>query len=83
MGGHGVHTTPNENNFKETDEEMLGKIQNIETIKYNPTMFHLNPLSPTAAYQIVGGAPACGCSLGGALLSYGYYAAQKRTYNIH
>ena len=80
MGGSGVHTTPNMNNFKESDEDMQGKIQRIEVVKYNPQMFH-REINAENAFNIVGGAPACACSLIGGLFSYGYYLAQPRAYN--
>ena len=35
-GGHGPHIVGNENNMKETDEEMRGKIQLAELVKFNP-----------------------------------------------
>ena len=46
MGGHGhghAHAHGNHNNKKETDEEMLGKIQRIETIKHFPNHWHMDP----------------------------------------
>ena len=82
-GGHGVHTTPNMNNMQETDEEMQGKIQLIETIKYNPNMFHIDLMDPVAVCTVMGGAPTLATTFGGAALSYGYYAAQVRPYNMH
>ena len=83
MGGHGVHTTPNMNNFQQTDEDMQGRIQSIENIKYNPNMFHANPFDSADFFKISGGAPTVGCSVVGGLLSYGYYSAQARTYNLY
>lgn len=82
-GGHGPHTTPNMNNMQETDEEMQGKIQLIETIKYNPNMFHIDICDPVALCNVMGGVPTLVTTAGGAALSYGYYAAQVRTYNMH
>ena len=41
MGGHGPHIHGNENNMKESDEEMRGKIQSAELVKFNPQNFHM------------------------------------------
>ena len=35
-GGHGPHIVGNEKNMQESDEAMLGKIQRIELVKFNP-----------------------------------------------
>ena len=83
MGGHGVHTTPNMSNMQETDEEMQAKIQSIETIKYNPNMFHLSPTDPQAIYTVLGGAPSMACGAGAGLISVAYYQAQARSYNMY
>ena len=83
MGGGAVHTHPNMNNFKETDEEMAGKIQTIETIKYNPQNFYINPTDPVAVCEVLGGAPTLATTFAGGLASYGYYASQRRTYNLY
>lgn len=61
---------------------MQTKIQRIDTIKYNPNMFH-RELNMTNFYNIAGGAPACACGLIGGMLTYGYYAVQPRTYNMY
>ena len=55
MGGG--HIARNLNNMQETDEEMLGKIQRIDTIKFNPNHWHLNMFDPSNWFRISGGAP--------------------------
>ena len=60
---------------------MVGKIQSIETIKYNPNMFHLNFTDPQTFCCVIGGAPTAALGVTGAVLSYGYYAAQARAFN--
>ena len=82
-GAHGTHTTPNMNNMQETDEQMQGKIQSIELIKYNPQMFHKDVFDPATACGLLGGAPTLATSALGGLLSYGYFASQARTYNMY
>jgi hypothetical protein len=69
-------------NLQETDEVMQTKIQRIDTVKYNPQMFH-RELSGTNVFNILGGAPSCGCAAVGGLLSYGYYASQPRQVNAY
>lgn len=83
MGGHGVHTTPNMKNHKESDEDMQNKIQQIELIKYNPNMFHLDCTDPVTVFNVIGGVPTAACGVVGSLLSYGYYASQARTFNMY
>lgn len=83
MGGHGVHTTPNMNNFKQSDEEMQGQIQTIETIKYNPQMFHVDIKDPSQVIPVIGGTPTIACTAVGGLLGYGYYAVQSRSWNMY
>ena len=73
MGGHGVHVHGNDHNIKESDEEMLRKIQRIETIKHYPNHWHMEPFNGFNIYSILGGAPAFGFSAIGAAMSYGYY----------
>ena len=75
MGGHGAHAIPNERNIQETDEEILTKIQLIETIKHNPNHFHLEALDVNNIYTILGGAPSAFFGVFGAFASYSYYAA--------
>lgn len=83
MGGHGVHVVYNEQNIKETDEEMLHKIQRIETIKHNPNHFHLAQYDPANWYAILGGAPTLAFGAAGAFFSYSYYASQARPFNFY
>lgn len=83
MGGSGAHAIPNERNIQETDEQMLSKIQLIETIKHNPNHFHLEALDVSNIYSILGGAPTVGFGVFGAFASYSYYAAQARPYHFY
>ncbi len=87
MGGghHDVHAHGNHNNIKETDEEMLGKIQLIDTIKHNPNHWHLAFFDATNAFQILGGVPALAYGLLGATLSAAYYRNQAGhlTFNFY
>ena len=39
--GHGPHIHGNEKNMQESDDAMLGKIQLVELVKFNPNHFHL------------------------------------------
>jgi len=55
MGGHGHGAHRNEHNMKESDEEMQGKIQLIETIKHNPTHWHMPFWSVDSWFTILGG----------------------------
>ena len=77
MGGHGVHVEGNKNNVQETDEEMLGKIQMIDTIKHNPNHFHMEALNPANMYTILGGAHSMVYGGLGALVSFAYYNGQR------
>ena len=72
MGGHG-HVYGNEHNIKESDEEMLHKIQRIGTIKHMPNHWHMEPFNGANIYNTLGGAPAFGYSILGAGMSFGYY----------
>ena len=83
MGGGNIHR--NHNNMQETDEEMLHKIQRIDTIKFNPNHWHLDMLSPTNWYNISGGAPTLVSMAIGSLFSYSYYAngARHMPYNFY
>ena len=49
MGG-GTHVQGNENNMKETDNEMLDKVQLLDTIKHNPNHFHMEFLNIANMY---------------------------------
>ena len=74
-GGHGPHIVGNENNMKETDEEMRGKIQRAELVKFNPQNFHLEFFDSGNMYQILGGAPTLVLGALGAVSSLAYYQA--------
>ena len=41
MGGHGPYLAGNESNMKESDQDMQGKIQLAELVKFNPQNFHM------------------------------------------
>merc|ERR1712166_770553 len=47
MGGHGHGAHGNENNMKESGEDMTAKIQRIETIKHCPNAWHMEFFSAT------------------------------------
>ena len=84
MGGHGHdHLAGNANNYQESDEEMQGKIQRIDLIKYNPNFFHLDPFNFENISTIIGGAPTFALGTVGAVFSYAYYAGQARPYNFY
>lgn len=53
---------------------MLGKIQRIELIKFNPNHFHMDPFNFANMFNIMGGAPTLVMGTVGALFSYSYYA---------
>ena len=74
-GGHGPHIVGNENNMKETDAEMQGKIQSVELIKFNPQNFHMTFWDAGNFYTIMGGAPSMVLGGLGALSSLAYYQA--------
>ena len=82
MGGdHHIHIVYNEQAMKESDEDMKGKIQRIDLIKFNPNMFHFSVFDMGNNFQVLGGAPAASFGVLGAALSYGYYSGQARRYN--
>jgi hypothetical protein len=83
MGGHGheLHINYNMNAMKETDEEMLGKIQFIELVKFNPMHFHMECFNAFNMYTILGGAPSMVTGGLGAMFSYSYFASQSRIHN--
>ena len=62
---------------------MLGKIQRIELIKFNPNHFHMDPFNFANMFNIMGGAPTLVMGTVGALFSYSYYAGQVRAYNLY
>ena len=79
MGGHGVHVHGNENNMKESDDEMLGKIQLMDTIKHSPNHFHMEFFNIANMYQILGGAHTMAFAGIGASLSTAYYSGFAAT----
>ena len=74
MGGHGAHHG-NTNNIKQTDEEVLGMVQTIETIKHCPNTFHLEFFNFQNMYMILGGMNTMVMGGFGGLISYSYYQA--------
>ena len=72
--GHGSHR--NEHNLKESDSEMLGKIQLIELVKHNPNHFHLEFFDSSNMYTILGGPLAFAYAAFGGLFSVQYYRSQ-------
>jgi hypothetical protein len=79
--GHGVHIHHNHNAFKESDEDMQGKIQRIDLIKFNPMHFHLGFFEANNWFTILGGAPTLAIGAFGSMFSYSYYSSQSRLYN--
>lgn len=75
MGGHGG-AKGNTNNMQETDEEMQGKVQLIDTIKHNPQHFHLEFFDAANMYQIVGGEKSLAFGAAGALISHTYWSGK-------
>ena len=82
-GGHGPHIHYNENNKKETDEDMRGKIQRVDLIKFNPQNFHMEFFDVGNMYQILGGAPTCIMGALGAAGSVMYYQAGGQSANFY
>jgi hypothetical protein len=86
MGGSGhAHAHGNEKNMQETDQEMLYKIQRIETIKHMPNHWHMDFFSATNMYAILGGNASMVYAGLGAAMSYGYYLnrAANMPYNFY
>lgn len=81
--GHGPHVARNESNMKESDEQMLGKIQSAELVKFNPNHFHMEFFDAANMYAILGGAPSLACAGVGALASYSYYMAGGARTNFY
>jgi hypothetical protein len=84
MGGHGHHdhnqAHGNPNNIKESDDEIVSKIREIELIKHNPNLFWLWVYNPVNIYNILGGYKwAASASIGG--LAGWWYFAQKLRHN--
>lgn len=84
MGGHG-HAHGNEHNLQQSDAEMLGRIQRIETIKHCPNHWHMEFFDSANILAILGGAPSLTFGAIGAALSYGYYLnrAANMPYNFY
>ena len=79
MGGSGhghAHTHGNHHNLKESDEQMLGKIQRIETIKHYPNHWHMDPFASANISLILGGTPTFAYGALGAFFSVMYYRNQ-------
>ena len=74
-GGHGPHINYNDANMKESDEEMQGKIQRVDTIKFNPNHFHMDFWNANNMFTILGGAPTMMFGALGAAGSFAYYQA--------
>ena len=80
--GHGHHVDIHYNNRakQETDEEMLGKIQLIDLVKFNPMHFHLNFFDAQSWLIVLGGTPTLVSGFLGAAFSYSYFASQSRPF---
>merc|ERR1712010_213666 len=88
-GGHGPHIHYNESNMKESDEEMQGKIQRVDLVKFNPNHFHMDFWSAQNMYTIfytnnlrVTGRLAIGLTLGLAL-GYSRFGDRQRLHNAY
>ena len=80
--GHGEHVHIHYNNQakQESDEDMQGKIQFIDLVKFNPMHFHLNFFDTQSWLIVLGGAPTLATGLFGAAFSYNYFASQSRPF---
>ena len=83
MGGHGPHIMGNERNMQETDEQMVGKIQRADLVKFNPNHFHMEFFNASNMYSVLGGAPTMAMGVFGAAVSYGYYVAGGQSRNFY
>ena len=85
MGGHGPEIHGNPNNIKEEDSQLSHKIRNIELIKHNPQLFHVDFFNVRNHYDIAGGAPTVALALVGGWLSLAYFMGGQRTkpYNFY
>ena len=81
--GHGPHVHGNERNLQESDEAMLGKIQRVDLIKFNPNHFHLDFWDTGNMYAILGGAPTLILGGVGAAFSAAYYQAGGGSRNFY
>ena len=72
MGGQGAHG--NDKNMQETDADMQGKIQLIDTVKHNPNHWHMDYFDGANWSTILGGAPTFAFGAAGGAVSYSYYA---------
>ena len=79
MGGGHHHVHGNENNMKESDADMCGKIQLMETIKHNPNHFHMEFFNFSNMFSIMGGANTMVFGLLGGAVSSAYYAGFAAT----
>ena len=79
MGGHGhVHIEGNPNNIKEEDSLLGLKIRNIELIKHNPQVFHLDFYDINNHYEIAGGAKTVALALFGGFVALQYFLNVRR-----
>ena len=83
MGGHGPHIVGNERNMQESDDEMLGKIQRVDLIKFNPNHFHMEFFDTGNMYAILGGAPTMVSAGIGMAASAAYYQAAGTHRNFY
>ena len=82
-GGHGPHIHYNDSAMKESDEDMRGKIQRVDLIKFNPNHFHMEFFDADNMYQILGGAPTMVMGALGAAGSFAYYQAAGMSRNFY
>ena len=79
MGGHGhVHIHGNHNNIKEEGSKLGEKIRNIELIKHNPQVFHLDFYDINNHYEIAGGAKTLAFALIGGFITLQYFLNVRR-----
>ena len=62
---------------------MLGKIQRIDLIKWNPNHFHMEAFNFNNVFNILGGVPSFTVASFGAMFSFSYYSGQQRQYNFY
>ena len=86
MGGHGhVHIHGNHNNIKEDDAKLGEKIRNIELIKHNPQVFHLDFYDINNHYEIAGGVKTLAFALAGGFITLQYFLNVRKSqpYNFY
>ena len=85
MGGHGPTIQGNENNIKEEDAALSQKIRNIEFIKHNPQLFHLEFFDFNNHFEVVGGYKTMAFAFVGGWVALTYYLGGMRTrpYNFY